>query len=357
MTLVAERAARQFSRRCYAGLDASSLQAELLDTLDRIVPFDAAFCATVDPEVAAVTGAMLREIPRDASARFLVNEFHEDDVNKFRSLATARSPVDWLDHATAGNRAASARYREIMAPLGFGDELRVAFRAAGACWGVLCMHRQDSPRGFTPDEARRLAWLSRHVGEGLRRALLAAVAETSVDPVGPGVLVVADDGSLVATTEAGDRWLWELGDNGANHVPLTLAVQGVLAALVRNETEGPSVSAPSGRMRTRSGRWVVVHASPMMGLGEGRHIAVVIEPAKPAELAPVILLAHGLTARQGQVALLALQGKTNKRVARDLRITEHTVEDHLKAIFTKVGVSTRGELTAKIFAEHYAPSR
>jgi DNA-binding CsgD family transcriptional regulator len=64
-------------------------------------------------------------------------------------------------------------------------------------------------------------------------------------------------------------------------------------------------------------------------------------------------LAHGLTRREGEVAQLALQGKTNKRVARDLRISEHTVEDHLKAIFAKVGVSSRGELTARIFAEHY----
>ncbi len=89
------------------------------------------------------------------------------------------------------------------------------------------------------------------------------------------------------------------------------------------------------------------------GLGEGRHIAVVIEPAKPAELAPIILLAHGLTRREGQVAQLALHGKTNKGVAHALRISEHTVEDHLKAIFAKIGVSSRGELTATILAEHY----
>jgi DNA-binding CsgD family transcriptional regulator len=132
-----------------------------------------------------------------------------------------------------------------------------------------------------------------------------------------------------------------------------VAVQAVLARLVSNQTDNSSVDQPSVRLRTRSGRWVVVHASKMAGLGGGHHVAVVIEPAKPAELAPIILLAHGLTRREGEVAQLALQGKTNKRVARDLRISEHTVEDHLKAIFTKVGVSSRGELTARIYAEHY----
>jgi DNA-binding CsgD family transcriptional regulator len=38
-----------------------------------------------------------------------------------------------------------------------------------------------------------------------------------------------------------------------------------------------------------------------------------------------------------------------------LRISRHTVEDHMKAIFNKVGVGSRGELTARVFSEHYSP--
>jgi hypothetical protein len=38
-----------------------------------------------------------------------------------------------------------------------------------------------------------------------------------------------------------------------------------------------------------------------------------------------------------------------------LFLSVHTVRGYVKSIFEKVGVSSRGELVAKLFAEHYAP--
>jgi DNA-binding CsgD family transcriptional regulator len=345
-------AAQDLVARCHAGLGSAELLREVVEHLVHILPVDAVFCATVDPASLLFTAAVTREIPPESTSRFLANEFLEDDVNKFRTLANRRFPVDWLDHATDADREASPRYREIMAPLGLGDELRAAFRSGGECWGFLCIHREDAPRGFTEGEARLIARLTTHVGEGLRRALLVGSVDSSVEPDGPGVLLLGDDGSLIATTAAGDRWLWELSSPEQSGL-LPVAVEVVLAHLAALQANRTDV-APRVRVRTRSGRWAVVHASEMAGFGTARAVAVVVEPAQSSELAPLVLLAYGLTQREAEVARAMLQGKPNKAVARALRISEHTVEDHLKAVFAKVGVASRGELTARIFSDHYA---
>lgn len=103
---VGDRAVRELVACCHAGLDSMALQSEFVDRLGRIFALDAVFCASVDPATLLFTSAVLREIPPEATPRFLVNEFFEDDVNKFRTLAHRRFPVDWLDHATGADRTA-----------------------------------------------------------------------------------------------------------------------------------------------------------------------------------------------------------------------------------------------------------
>lgn len=349
-------AVRDLVALCHDGLDATSLMTEFAVRLERVLAVDAVFCASVDPATLLFTGAVLHGIPAESTPRFLQNEFLENDVNKFTALASRRFPVESLDGATSGDRTASPRYTDIMAPLGLGDELRAAMRSGGQCWGVVCLHRADGPQGFTAADARVMARVSAHLGAGLRRALLVdAAAGAAADVDAPGVLLVGDDGSLVATTTAGERWLWQLSASEDRGGRLPLAVESVLARLaaIRMGT-APSDVEPRVRVRTRSGRWAVLHAAPMAGRGRDRSVAVVVEAAKPAEMAPTILLAHGLTPREAEVAQLALQGAPTKSIARRLHISQNTVEDHLKAIFDKTGVGSRGELAAQMFSEHYA---
>jgi hypothetical protein len=78
--------------------------------------------------------------------QFLDNEFGHDDVNKFQSLVTGARHVATVDSATHGERRSSARYRDIMAPL--GQVMNCALRwlrhpAAGAT--CACIGRSRRP--------------------------------------------------------------------------------------------------------------------------------------------------------------------------------------------------------------------
>ena len=62
-------------------------------------------------------------------------------------------------------------------------------------------------------------------------------------------------------------------------------------------------------------------------------------------------LPGGLTAREAEVLRLVAAGKTNRDIAVELVISEHTVARHLQNMFAKLGVSSRAGATAYAF-EH-----
>lgn len=352
-----ERARQDIVRLCHAGLDATSLRVELRRKLGKVIPNNSFWCATVDPATLLFTGAVVDGTPEDALPAFLANEFLEDDVNKFAQLARRRAAVSTLYEATRGRPAESRRYREILVPLGFGNELRAVLRAGSSIWGVLCLHRDGV--GFSTAEEDFLRRLAPHLAEGLRTALLLDTRDNPELTQGgdsPGLLVLAEDFSIVAATPTAERWLAELSDwpRGGG---LSQAVRAVALRLRALERTGGTQAGllPQARARTLAGQWLVLHASRLSGPGTSTQTAVIIQPASSVEVAPLILQAYGLTAREAEVARLVLQGLSTDEIAAELVVSPLTVQQHLKAVFDKTGVSSRRELVAQIFAREYWP--
>ena len=342
------RAERELVRLCHSGQDLPALRTGVLRALRRLVPVDAAFFATADPETLLFTSAYSEEPLATAASLFLDNEFGAADVNKFAALATAAAHVSSLDSATRGDRWSSERYRDIMRPIGLGDELRVALTAGQDCWGYLCLHRTDHPRGFTSAEAAFVARAGPHIAHALRQSVLLhgqsvllhgqSVLLHGPVPAGgprPGVLVLAGDLSVAAATPEAEALLEQL--EPAPHLPLPTVVYAVVAAL---RTERPD---PSARVRAASGAWLALHASHLAGADADR-VAVVIEPCSPRATVPIRLAAFGLSPREAEVARLVLRGASTQAISAALHISPHTVQDHLKHVFDKLGVRSRRDL-------------
>jgi DNA-binding CsgD family transcriptional regulator len=78
------------------------------------------------------------------------------------------------------------------------------------------------------------------------------------------------------------------------------------------------------------------------------HLMLLIERASREDVVRSALAAYPLTPREAEVAALVLRGYSNRRIAHSLVVAEYTVEDHLKRIFTKLGVRSRSALSSKI---------
>jgi DNA-binding CsgD family transcriptional regulator len=329
-----------------AGLDVDEFRAASLLSLRRIVTIDAAFYATVDNDTMVMTSALSEPPLIDAAARFLDNEYGVDDVNKFAAVADLAEGVASLDLATHGDRSSSPRYRDVMAPIGLGDEVRVALRSRGRCWGVLCLHREDGNTGFDQDEVGFLSTAGAILGDGLRRAV--AVSSVTIGrpmPGGPGVLILDANLEVVSTNPQAGQWLEAVDDRDwPPSMPLPVAVLSSAAA-----ARAVDPAAQRTRVRRRQGGWMTVQASPLSGSDD--QTVVVLDAPDSDELTSLVLAVYGLTPAQSRVATLVLRGRSTQQIMNELAISANTVQEHLRASFDKLGVGNRRELVAIVMGQ------
>jgi ATP/maltotriose-dependent transcriptional regulator MalT len=81
-----------------------------------------------------------------------------------------------------------------------------------------------------------------------------------------------------------------------------------------------------------------------------QHLGAAPAVAQVEALSRMAAPTGGLTAREAQVLRLVAAGKSNRAIAAELAISEHTVARHLQNIFAKLDVSSRSAATAFAFA-------
>jgi DNA-binding CsgD family transcriptional regulator len=324
--------------------------ADVAEALRPVLPFDAYCWHTVDPGTILFTGSVNRDV--GCSGSWLAHyEYVVDDVNKWSFLANSGRIAGATSIDTHGDLSRSARHRS-QAGHGFGDELRVSLVVDGVYWGAAAFLRHADRPWFTEAEVAALSALAPSIGTGLRRTIAASLSGPRVD-WGPGVVVFDASGNPESTSAAAERWFSELVEHPPpDHPSESKIVQGIAArARVIPLGTDPLELSARARVRTRSGTWLLLYGTR---LGTDGRTAVIIHPATPQDVAPVVALAYGLTEREACVAMQCIQGRPTKEISKALSMSPYTVQDHLKSIFDKTGVRTRGELVGQIFLDHYA---
>jgi DNA-binding CsgD family transcriptional regulator len=313
---------------------------------------DGVFLAATDPETTLSIGTgLVRDLPADQCQPHWDYEFLAPDYLKFADIARSGRRVADLHDATGGRPERSARFKQFSAATGFESEVRVVFTLGQSAWGLGQLNRFSAR--FTEAEKDWLERAAASISRGLRQAMLTEPASSPVLGRGPGVVLLDNSGHVVSATREALEWLDELAPellmSDVGDLRLPFHAHGfAMRVRAAHEDGAPQIRS---RLRTQRGVWLLMHGAVLEGSGQ---VALIIEPARSADVAPLIVKAYGLTGRELDVTRAIARGLGTDEIAAELYLSPHTVRDHVKGLFEKVGVSSRGELVHRVFAEHYA---
>lgn len=346
---------------CNSGLDSVTLRRAVMRTLKKAMPFDACCMGSIDPDTLLITSEVSEGIPNFVFALAAENEYLVNDVNKFNTLVRSNTRTGVLSQATNNMPQSSHRYGYVMSTVGAVHELRAAFVSDHECWGGVTILRTPDLPDFNADEAKLLSRLSSQLGQAFRLALLVDQNANPIHDKGLGLIVLGENGQLEGINSSAQAWLTDLVEPGfrvpEGWLPAPIHEVAMRARAIANSlSTGLSSNDAQARLRVRTyaGQWVTLHGSHMIGTRPGgNQIAVIIERAHSSQIAGLLMLAYDLTMREREVLQGVLKGLVTKEISHVLHMSTNTVQDHMKSIFDKVGVHSRGELIARVLGEHY----
>jgi DNA-binding CsgD family transcriptional regulator len=320
----------------------------------RVAFYQAPCWYTFDPASLLITSHFHQGLP-EFPAEWLADEYYQDGVMKLVDVARSQSGIETLHEAVAGDVAETARCRRNMT-MGGDQELMLQLRSkTGQVWGVLALYREPERPLFDAADKRFLSAIAPHLADGARRALLFGEAN---DPDGldaPGLLILNERWEVESATPGTGQWLDELRDGDPRSQQLPASVLALAGRTLRGaEQPGDPCEVTAARVLARNGTWVMLHGASLIA-GASRRVAIIVEPAHPARIHPLLMTAYGLTGREQEITRLILQGNSTTEIATELHLSPHTVQQHLKNIFDKTGVRSRRDLVGKVFFAHYEP--
>jgi DNA-binding CsgD family transcriptional regulator len=153
------------------------------------------------------------------------------------------------------------------------------------------------------------------------------------------VVIIDTDGRIESMTAAGETLLEHL------RTPRSTLAGGVPLAVFGVATRARAASAAQLRVRTSSGTWLTLHGAPRQTPdGLDARVMIVLQPSRQSDILGILGRRFGWSPREQQVVGLIMSGLSTRHIAQQLRISEHTVQDHLKSIFDKTGVRGRRQL-------------
>lgn len=188
----------------------------------------------------------------------------------------------------------------------------------------------------------------------LVRGGLAALLDAQPECTVVGQLSTGVDLSAEVATYRPDAILWDLGWDPDPDSPLWDAGDPVefplpLVALLAEDSLAADVWATGAHGLLLRDADAETLLAALQAVAQG---LAVLDPALVASVLPTVeesssMLVEQLTAREMEVLQLLAEGLSNRAIAHDLEISEHTVKFHVNAILGKLGAQSRTEAVVR----------
>jgi DNA-binding CsgD family transcriptional regulator len=347
-----------------AALDERDLRRQVLAVLREVIDFSAHVWLLTDP-VTAVGTAPLAEVPCITELPALIKAKYATPVNRWTTLLGQACPAGLLNDAVRGDLARSHLWREVLGRYGIIDVASAVFADQYGCWGFLDLWRDSTGEPFTAADAEFITGLAAPLAGALRQCQ----ARTFVEPAaphrheaGPLVLTLNEDLRITSRTAASQAWLNLLLPPEPDERAIPASVYNVAAQLLAAE-KGIDDHPAWARTHLADGFWLTLRAARLSsddkpGAPPGRATLVVtIEEASAAERLDLFSRTFGLTAREHELVGLLATGSDTRAMARQMTLSEHTIQDHLKSIFTKTSARDRVTLLSRALGTGRGPNR
>jgi DNA-binding CsgD family transcriptional regulator len=337
------RSRERLERLSESSLDCESIRNEAIGELQRVIGFDRWCWPLADPETLLPGSGLAEHDFGPAVPRSLELEYSGGDFAAKPVLARRANSAGSLSGETGGDLARSPRWDEVMRPVGIGDVAAVACRDGLGCWGWVEAYRDRADRPFQEQDLNLLASVGSSFGTALRRTMFAGDGGVA-KPCPPGVIVLDSELSPISWTASARTWIDALPSAKLfaqfGMLPSVVYPAATLARAQR------SAAGAHARLRTVDGQWMMIEAAPLEGQGD-REVAVTLRAATAAETFDLLCRAYALSRREREVVGAVVAGLDTRAVTERLFISRHTVQDHLKSVFGKIGIHSRRELLAK----------
>ncbi|CUR59651.1 putative LuxR family transcriptional regulator [metagenome] len=325
--------------------DDRALRVAVLEAISAIVPFDAYAFLLTDPAT-SVGCSPVADVPDLARLPELIRLKYLTPVNRWTSLPA--NGCAGLHTTTGGRLEQSLLWREHLAGEGITDVASIVFRDRFGWWGFLDLWRAGGV--FLDEELAVLADARATVTTHLRRAQATAFATSHAAYAvrGPGALVLSPALEVRAQTPQTREWLEALLPAQAGRDPVPAGAYNVASQLVATEA-GVDSHPAQARVHLGAGLWLTLRADRLAGVDpvSERDIVVTMELSSAGERRDLFSRSHTLTPRESELLGRLAEGADTRSIARLMSISELTVQDHLKSVFTKTGTASRGELLAR----------